>query len=110
MRGLTKTVATNAALENEVREYLQMSEEIRQDHLVKILGLLEPETYVALTHVTEISSGLTATSAIWVKKDSNHDWEKMVKSRTLVKVSISRKGRNNLSFSRDNRRFKVTGM
>ena len=110
MRGLTKTVATNAALENEVREYLQMGEEIRQDYLVKILELLEPETYVALTHVTEISRGLTATSGIWVKKDSNHDWEKMVKSRTLVKVSISRKGRNNLSFSRDNRRFKVTGM
>lgn len=110
MKQLKKTTAINAALENEVREYLRLGDEIRQDYLIKILEILEPGTYITFTNVVEVSKGLTAVNSLWIKEGVEYDWYDKVKSRNTVKVSIDRKGRNSLSFSRDNRRFKVTGM
>lgn len=110
MKQLQKTTATNVALENEVREYLRIGDEIRQDYLIKILDILEPGTNISFTHITEVSRGLTATHAMWTKEGTEYDWYDKVKSRNMVKVVIDRKGRNSLSFSRDGRRFKVTGI
>lgn len=110
MKKQLQTTATNVALENEVREYLSMGEEVRADYLATILGLLEPGTWVSSTHVVELSKGITASSSMYVKEDVEIDWVKMCKNPNFIKVSINRKGRNNLCFSREKRRFKVTAM
>lgn len=111
MKQLKSTTVENLELEQEVREYLQIGEEIRADYLATILGLLNPETYLTLTTIVELSKSLTSTKAVWIKPgNKEEDWVKICKDRKLTKVVIHRKGRNNLSFVRDRTRFVVNSI